>query len=109
MKDTITFADFQKLDFQVGTIISAERLENSDKMIKMQIDLGEEKRQILAGLGKDYNIDELIGKQLVVLVNLMPKKIMGEKSQGMLLAADIGGKPVIISPESTVSSGTTVR
>lgn len=109
MKPIITFADFQKLDLKVATILRVERLSGSEKMLKIEVDLGQEKRQILATLGKDYSPEELEGKQLVVLTNLEPKKMMGEMSNGMLLAAENEEGAVIISPEIKLAPGTTVR
>lgn len=109
MKPTITFTDFQKLELRVGTILSVEAVSGSDKMLKFQVDLGEEKRQILAGMGKYYTPETLSGKQVVVLINLEAKKMLGEMSEAMLLAADEEGKPTLISPEAQVPAGTLVR
>ena len=109
MKEIITFADFQKLDLRVATVLSVEKVENTDKLLKLQIDLGDEKRQLLAGMAEFYTPDELTGKQLVVLTNLEPKKIRGEESQGMLLAADSEGKAVILTPDGTIPPGTIIR
>jgi len=109
MKDTIAFSDFQKLDLQTAIIVNVEPLQGTDKIYKVQIDLGGQKRQILAGLRPHYQTEELIGKQVVVLVNLKPKKIRGEISEGMLLAADADGKVVLISPVREIPAGTTVR
>ena len=109
MKDIITFADFQKLDLKVATILEVTQVEGSDKMLKIQIDLGDEKRQILASLGKVYTKEELIGKQLIVLTNLEPKKMMGEESQGMLLAADSNGEIAFLTTHKKMPSGAMVR
>lgn len=109
MKETITFDDFQKLELRVGTILKAERIEGSSKLLRMQVDIGyPENRQILAGIGVDYTPEEMVGKQLVVVVNLEPKKMMGEESQGMLLAADDNGKAIFVSPEQEAQPGTIV-
>jgi len=78
-------------------------------MLKIQIDLGEEKRQILAGLGKVYTPAELIGKQLIVLVNLEPKKMLGEESQGMLLAADSEEEIAFLTTYRKMPAGSRVR
>jgi len=109
MRPQITFADFQKLDLMIGKIIKVEKVENADKLLKIQVDLGEETRQILVGMAEFYSEDELIGKQIVALINLEPRKIRGEESEGMLLAADVDGKPVIISPCEEVPTGSVVR
>lgn len=101
--------DFAKLDLRVGTITQAVPVEESDKLIKLQVNLGGETRQILAGIKKFYQPDELKGKQIVIIANLEYKKMMGEESQGMLLAADIDGKPVLLKPDSEVPPGTQIR
>lgn len=105
----IKFEDFQKIDLRVGKIIEAERVKNSEKLLKLIVDLGSEKRQLVAGIGKFYSPESLIGKEVVVVFNLEPKKIMGIESQGMLLAADIGGKPIILVPEKEVPPGTKIK
>jgi len=106
---TITFEDFKKIDLRVGKILEAEKIEGSEKLLKLIVDLGSEKRQLVAGIGKYYKPEDLIGKEIVVVVNLEPKKIMGIESQGMLLAADKDGEPVILIPEKEVLPGTIVR
>jgi methionine--tRNA ligase beta chain len=106
---TITFEDFKKIDLRVGKILEAEKIEGSEKLLKLIVDLGKEKRQLVAGIGKYYRPEDLIGKEIVVVANLEPKKIMGIESQGMLLAADKDGEPVILIPEKEVFPGTIVR
>ncbi|MEA3470834.1 MAG: methionine--tRNA ligase subunit beta, partial [Thermodesulfobacteriota bacterium] len=91
VKEEISFEDFMKLDIRVAEILEAEMVPESSKLIKMKVDVGEE-RTIVAGMGKDYNLEELIGKKIAVVVNLKPTKIMGVESYGMLLAADKEGK-----------------
>ncbi len=86
-KPEITFDDFMKLDLRVATIVEAEPHPNADRLLKLQVDLGEEKRQICAGIKEFYDPENLIGKQIVVVTNLAPRKIRGEISNGMLLAA----------------------
>lgn len=104
----ITFDDFSKVELKVGTILEAEEVEGSEKLIKCQVDLGEEKpRQILAGVKQWYKAEDLVGKQVVVAGNLEPRMMMGLESQGMLLAAD-GTKPVFLKPSSKVVPGTRV-
>ena len=89
-KPTIAFDDFTKLDLRVATIVEAEAHPNADKLLKLQVDLGEEKRQICAGI-RPYVDDpaSLVGRQIVVVANLEPRKIRGEESNGMLLAASV--------------------
>ena len=84
--EMINFEDFVKIDLRIGKIIEAEKVEGSSKIIKTTVDLGEEKRQILAGIGKFYTPEELINKIVIVVANLSPKKIMGMDSEGMILA-----------------------
>jgi methionine--tRNA ligase beta chain len=84
--ETINYEDFIKVDLRIGKIVEAERVEGSNKIIKTIVDLGEEKRQVLAGIGEFYSPEELINKFVVVVVNLSPKKIMGMDSEGMILA-----------------------
>lgn len=101
--------DFQKLAIKIGTIRSAEKVEGSSKLLKLVIDLGHEKRQILAGIGEKYKPEALIGKQVPVVANLDGRMIMGLESQGMILAADVNGEPILISPDDKVANGTQVR
>ncbi len=89
MKDTIQFDDFMKLDLRVATVVEAEPHPNADRLLKLQIDLGEAlgRRQICAGIRAHYQPEELVGRQIIVVANLEPRKIRGEESNGMLLAA----------------------
>jgi methionine--tRNA ligase beta chain len=105
----IRFEDFQKIDLRVGKVLEAEKVEGSEKLLKLIVDLGSEKRQLVAGIAKYYNPEDLIGKEIVVVANLEPKKLMGIESQGMLLAADVNGEPVILIPEKEVPPGTKIR
>ena len=84
-KPEITYEDFQKVDLRVARILEAERVPKSDKLIKLKVDVGEE-RTVVAGIGKDYAPEDLVGKSIVVVVNLKPAKLMGVESRGMLLA-----------------------
>src|SRR3989338_7821114 len=104
----ITLEDFQKLDLKIATIVRAEAVPNSDKLVKLQIDLGSERRQIVAGIRKSYSPEELVGKQIVVVANLKPTKLMGELSEGMLLAAAEGETPIILTPEKNVKNGSKI-
>jgi methionine--tRNA ligase beta chain len=105
----VSFEDFQKIDLRVAKIVEADKVKGSEKLLKLVIDVGKEKRQIVAGIGKFYKPEDLIGKEIVVLLNLEPKKLMGIESQGMLLAADVEGEPVILIPEKEVPAGTKIR
>ncbi|MFA5349254.1 MAG: methionine--tRNA ligase subunit beta [Candidatus Paceibacterota bacterium] len=102
----ITFEDFDKIEFKTAKIIEANRVEGSEKLIVLILDLAGEKRQIVAGIGKTYNPEDLIGKIIIIVANLEPKTLMGIESNGMLLAAhDSEGNPVILIPEKEVESG----
>jgi methionyl-tRNA synthetase len=105
----ITIQDFAKAELKVGKVISAERVEKSDKLIKLRVDIGEE-RQIVAGIGKAYEPEYLIGKEVVIVANLKPAKLMGVESRGMLLAAtDEDGTPVILTLDKDVKQGSRVK
>ena len=103
------FEEFQKIDLRVGRVVEAENIENSKKLLKLIIDLGKEKRQIVAGIAQFYKPEDLLGKEIVVVVNLEPKRLMGIESEGMLLAAEDKGRVVILIPEKEVSAGTKIR
>lgn len=106
----ITVDDFAKVELRVGIVLEAEDLEESEKLLKLKVDLGEEKpRQILAGVKQWYKPKDFVGKQVVVVVNLEPRKMMGLKSQGMMLAADSEDGPVFLKPTKKVTPGTKVR
>ncbi len=85
--DTITYEEFQKLDLRVAKVLAAENIKKSDKLLKLRIDIGEE-RTLVAGIAKAYKPEELVGKTIIIVANLQPTKLMGVESQGMLLAAD---------------------
>ncbi|HEY5616219.1 MAG TPA: methionine--tRNA ligase, partial [Bacteroidota bacterium] len=87
-KPMITIDDFKKIDLRVGRVIQAEKVPKSEKLLKLQVDLGTETRQVLAGIAKQYEPEKLIGRSIVVVANLQPAKLMGQESQGMLLAAN---------------------
>ena len=95
----ITFEDFQKLDLRIGKVVSAERVEGSEKLLKLKVDLGDGERQIIAGVGLHYAIEELVNRKIVVVANLEPRALMGLESQGMLLAADTPEGPVLLMPD----------
>lgn len=106
----ITYDDFKKLDLRVAKILKAERIEGSEKLVKLQIDVGElGERQLIAGIGTVYAPEILVGKQIVIVANLEPKKLMGFESNGMLLAANDEIGPVLLCPESEVKPGTGIK
>ena len=107
-KDIIQFDDFAKVDLRIALIVSAERVEGSEKLLKLKVLLEEGERQILAGVGKKYGPEEMVGKQIVVVANLAPRMMMGFESQGMLLAASGEEGPVLLQPEVLVKPGASV-
>ncbi|MBT1279078.1 methionine--tRNA ligase [Thermoanaerobacter sp. CM-CNRG TB177] len=103
--DYITIEDFAKIQLRVAEILEAERVEGSDKLIKMKLKVGEEIRQIVGGIGRHYAPEELVGKKIIIVYNLEPKKLMGIESQGMLLAASIEGKMSLLTVDRDIESG----
>ncbi len=108
-KSTIQYEDFAKLDLRVGTIVTAEKVEKADKLLKLEIDLGFEKRTIVSGIALHFKPEEIVGKQVVVVANLAPRKMRGIESNGMILMAeDSDGKLKFISPDDSTSDGAPV-
>ncbi|CAN5551538.1 hypothetical protein BH09PLA1_BH09PLA1_23040 [soil metagenome] len=109
---TITYDDFAKLALRVATIVEVQPIEKSKKLIRLQIDLGNnERRQILAGIKEHYTPEQLVGRQIVVIANLAPREVMkGETSYGMLLAAHDAatGKVILIAPSEVVGPGSRI-
>jgi methionyl-tRNA synthetase len=109
-KPTIQYEDFAKIEFRTGTVIAAERVANADKLLRLQVELGGgQTRQIVAGIAAKYAPEQLLQKRVVVVCNLAPRKMRGVESQGMILAADDGHGPVVISPSADVANGATVK
>jgi methionyl-tRNA synthetase len=106
----IEFGDLMKINLQIGRVIEAEPVEKSDKLMKLQVKVGNEMRQILAGIKRKYSVEDLIGRQVVVVANLKPAKLMGMESQGMLLAADdVDGEAILLMPDSEAPEGSRVH
>ena len=105
----LTIDDFMKVDLRVARVVSCERVEGADKLLRLRVDLGTEERQIVAGIAKAYDPEALVGKRIVVVANLKPARLRGVESQGMLLAADLGGRPIVATFEEDVPCGTRVR
>ncbi len=105
----VTFADFEKLDLRAGKIIEASRVEGSDKLVQLKVDVGDEEHQLVAGILSTYGVEDLPGRLIIVVTNLEPRTIMGVESQGMLLAADGAEGPVLLMPDYEVPSGTKIR
>ncbi len=108
--DVIQFDDFLKLNLRVGTVKSAEVHPAADKLIVLQVDLGSEQRQIVAGLRGHYEPEALVGKQIVVVANLAPRMMRGQESQGMLLAASTEdhGEVILLTTERPIANGARV-
>jgi methionine--tRNA ligase beta chain len=105
----ITFDDFKKLDIRIGKILAAEKVEGTDKLLKLEIDFGIEKRELVAGIAEIYQPEQVIGKEIPVLMNLEPRTIRGIVSNGMILAADVEGKPVLMHPDNEIPPGSIIR
>jgi len=107
---TISYDDFAKLDLRVATVVECRAHENADKLLVLQIDLGNERRQICAGLRQHYQPEQLVGKQVIVVANLAARQMRGQISQGMLLAASdpATGRVIVIGPAEPVSTGSKV-
>ena len=103
----VTIEEFQKLDIRTGKVLSAEPVPKSNKLLKLQVDIGGETRQIVAGMQQFYKPDELIGRDVVVVTNLAPVKIFGVESNGMILAA--GDSASLLTPLKPVEPGSKIR
>ena len=106
--ETVSFDDFKKLDMRVAEIIEANEHPNADKLFVLRIAMGDEERQIVAGIRSSYDKDSLVGRKIIVVTNLEPATIRGEESNGMLLAASDGEAPILLAPEKDVPSGSPI-
>ncbi len=107
--EQVTFDEFKRMDFRVGEVLQAERVEGTDKLLKLEVDIGTEKRTMVAGVADVYSPEELVGKKFVFIVNLKPAVIRGIESQGMLLAAEVEGKATIPFFDKDVQTGAKVK
>ncbi len=108
-KDSVAFDDFGRMDIRVSTILAAERVPKTKKLLKLTVDTGIDKREIVSGIAEYYNPEDIVGKQVLVLVNLAPRELKGITSSGMILmAADPAGRLTLIGPEGNIPSGSTV-
>ena len=105
----ITFDDFKKLELKVGRVVEAARVEGSEKLLKLTVDIGAEQRQIIAGVGLVYSPEDMANRDIVIVANLEPRKLIGQLSQGMLLAADSEGGPVLLMPDREVPPGSAIK
>jgi methionine--tRNA ligase beta chain len=104
----INFEDFKKVDLRIGKIIEVESVENSNKLLNLKVDIGEDVRQILSGIAKYYQKEDLIGKEVVVAINLEPREMMGLESQGMVRAATGKDNPILLIPERKTGAGSKI-
>lgn len=105
----ITYDDFKKVELKIAKVLEAEEVVGAEKLLKLQIDLGGEKRQIVAGIKKNYQPKDLIGKEIAVVTNLEPRMVMGVESNGMLLAASDEKGPIVLMPEREVAPGSGIK
>ncbi len=109
----ITIDDFKKVELKVGRVLNAEAIEGSEKLLKLQVDLGEPNlpagRQVLAGIAKHYQPSELIGRQIVIIANLEPRSMMGMESNGMVLAGGDGELISLLAPDKELPPGSSIR
>ena len=109
-KDTIEFDDFVKMDIRTGTILEAEKVAKTKKLLKLKVDTGIDQRTVVSGIAEYYNAEDIIGKKVSILVNLAPRKLRGIESQGMILMAeDADGKLCFVSPTEDVKDGSEVK
>ncbi len=108
MSEEVSFKEFKRLDIRIGTVTEVERVSGSDKLYRMQVDIGDETRQIVTGLVDWYKEEELRGKVIAVLMNLKPAKIFGQWSYGMLLAAEKGEGLSLLTVDREIPNGARV-
>ena len=109
-KALTTFDEFNKMDIRVGTILEAERVPKTDKLLKLVIDTGIDKRTVVSGIANYYEPEKIIGQQVSILVNLEPRKIKGIESQGMILMAEnANGELAFVAPTKQIDNGGTVK
>lgn len=109
VEETVSYDYFSKLKIKIAEIKAAERVEGADKLLKLRVSLGDEERQIVAGIALWYEPESLVGRKIVLLTNLEPAKIRGVESNGMLLAADLDGRAILLQPDSDAPAGSKVR
>jgi methionyl-tRNA synthetase len=109
LKPAITIDDFKKIDLRTARVISCEKVPKSNKLLKLQVQLGSEQRQILAGISQHYAPEQLVGRTVIIVANLVPAKLMGLESQGMVLTAESGGKFFLLGTDGTVESGSEIK
>jgi methionine--tRNA ligase beta chain len=103
--DMITYEDFKKLEMRVGKVLSVEDMKRAERLYKIRVDIGDREIQLVSSLKEHYTKEELVGKTIVVLTNLSPAKFSGELSEGMLLAAELGDKCVLLTTDRVIETG----
>jgi len=109
MTDPVSFEAFSKINLVIATVKTARPHPNADKLLILEVDNGERIKQLVAGIREQYEPDDLVGKNIVIVDNLEPVTLRGEQSEGMLLAADADGKIILLVPEESAKAGTRVR
>lgn len=106
----INIDEFQKVEMRVGKVLSVEKVSDADKLLKFVLDMGTEERQVLSGIAEYYtDLESLVGKDLIIVVNLEPRTIRGLESRGMVLTADNSGSPVLLHPAVSVPPGSIIK
>jgi methionyl-tRNA synthetase len=105
----ISIEDFAKVQMRVGQILAAEKVEGSRKLMKLKVDIGTEVRQVVAGIAEAYEAASLLNKKVVLVANLKPAKLMGVESNGMIVAASIGGRPILATFTEDVPNGALLK
>ena len=110
MKDEVTFDDFSKMDIRVGQVMSAEKVEKADKLLKLTVNTGLDTRTVVSGIAEHYSPENVVGQKVSILMNLAPRKIRGVESQGMILMAeDDEGKLSFVAPTKEMEAGGEIR
>jgi len=105
----VNFEDFKKLEIKIGKVLNAKKVEDADKLLKLEVEFSSEKRQIISGIAEFYKPEDLVGKEFPFIVNLEPRTIRCLESQGMILAVDTGESVVLLNPDKEVPPGSIIR
>ncbi|MDD4661685.1 MAG: methionine--tRNA ligase subunit beta [Candidatus Pacebacteria bacterium] len=106
--ENISFEEFKKIDLRIAKILSVEKVEDSNKLLKIEVDVGEERRTVVSGVAEFYNEEDLISKEVIIVLNLEPKVIFGIESHGMLLFTKKEGRAIILKPGEEVDPGSII-
>ncbi len=104
----ITFEEFKKIEIKIGKVTKVEKIENADKLLRLEVDFGDFQRQIVSAIAEYYDPEDIEGKKLPFIINLEPRSFRGVESQGMLMAMETKEKPVFLVPDEDVAEGTLV-